>query len=97
MNIINLCNSVVEPRCAYTQLIYYPLVLKNVLFTNDDFCSQHREHAPSSFKMFKCNIEKNILCTKVHFGVVLQIFTSLEDVKIKIYTYLCVSCLGTHV
>lgn len=52
MNINIKCSLVVEPRCAYTQLIYYPLVLKNVLFTDDDCCSQHREHAPSSLTMF---------------------------------------------
>ena len=35
MDIINLCNSVVEPRCAYTKYIYNPLALKNVVFTAD--------------------------------------------------------------
>jgi len=33
MNIINLCNSVVEPKCAYTKQMYNPLALKNVVFT----------------------------------------------------------------
>jgi len=35
INIINSCNYIVEPRCAYTKQNYNPLVLKNVVFSAD--------------------------------------------------------------
>jgi len=48
-NIINIYNSVVKPRCAYTKQIYNALVLKNVVFTADvTFFAEHSEHSHAS-------------------------------------------------
>ena len=59
MNISNLYNAVVEPRCADTNYIYNPLDLKNVVFSADvTFCAEHCEPA---HKVLWCTVNSHML------------------------------------
>ena len=65
MNIISLCNYVVEPMCPYTKYIYNPLVLTNVvLVLMLHFCAEHCEHAHihKSIQLIFIAIDESMCC-----------------------------------